>query len=381
LNRRTWAVDIRFRLRRALVPAILVAVASLTAASRSAAQTLDGSVVGQITNGTANAQVPEGLVITLHVFSGMESTQTYTTTVAANNTFRFSDVPLEEGQTLVARTVHDGVTYVSEFITAEPDQDDILLPMTIYETTENPANVAIAQLHIFVDQTGDQLEVGQYCLVSNTGDQTYVGAFSAAADQRTTWSIALPGGVENLRFEDADLGGRFVALDGGFADTRPVLPGAASVEASFTYEMAYSEGLELEQVFNVPVNAAVLVLPGEDLALKGAQLSPEDLLDTQMGSALVFAVVPRAAGGSAVQPIERSRELILGIAALAAAAVTVSWLWRSPAPPPMPPQVRPQVEAIAALDRDYEAGLIAEKQYRQKRTSLKRRLSDQLSSE
>jgi hypothetical protein len=36
------------------------------------------------------------------------------------------------------------------------------------------------------------------------------------------------------------------------------------------------------------------------------------------------------------------------------------------------------VAAIAALDQDYEAGLIPEKQYLQKRTSLKRRLSSQL---
>jgi hypothetical protein len=57
----------------------------------------------------------------------------------------------------------------------------------------------------------------------------------------------------------------------------------------------------------------------------------------------------------------------------------VYWMWRSPTPPPMPRQARSQVEAIAALDRDYEAGLVPEKQYRRQRASLKRRLSDQLS--
>jgi hypothetical protein len=69
----------------------------------------------------------------------------------------------------------------------------------------------------------------------------------------------------------------------------------------------------------------------------------------------------------------------VGIAALAAAGVTAYWMWHSPAPGPVPMQVRSQVEAIAALDRAYEAGLIEETQYRKKRSSLKRRLSDQLS--
>jgi hypothetical protein len=69
----------------------------------------------------------------------------------------------------------------------------------------------------------------------------------------------------------------------------------------------------------------------------------------------------------------------VGIAALAAAGVATYWMWRPPAPGPAPAQLRSQLQAIAALDRDYEAGLVAENQYRKKRRSLKRQLNDQLS--
>jgi hypothetical protein len=178
-----------------------------------------------------------------------------------------------------------------------------------------------------------------------------------------------------------------VALDDGFADTRPVLPGSASVEASFTYDLQYDVGLPLEQVFDVPVNAAVVVLPEGDLALQGTQLSAEEMLDTQMGPALsyvagplsrgeplAFAVVPGASPSAAAQPVERPHGLVVGIVALAAAGMALYWMWRSPVPGPMPNQVRAQVEAIAALDRDYEAGLVAENQYHRKRTALARRL-------
>jgi hypothetical protein len=44
----------------------------------------------------------------------------------------------------------------------------------------------------------------------------------------------------------------------------------------------------------------------------------------------------------------------------------------------MPRDVHTQVKAIAALDRDFESGLITEAQYRQKRASLKRDLIDEL---
>jgi hypothetical protein len=330
-------------------------------------------------------------MVTLHIFSGMEETVTYSTTLSVDDTFRFSGVPFNEGQTLVARAVHDGVTYVSEFATLELDQQEVQLPLTIYDTTENPANVAIGQLHVFLNRTGGQLEVAQYCLVNNTGDRTYVGRLSPAVGERTTWSIVLPDDAENLRFDGAELGGRFLASDDGFGDTRPVLPGAATVEASFTYELQYRDDLPLEQAFDVPVNAAVVVLPGGDLALRGTQLSAEETLETQMGPALsymvgplsrgeplAFAVVPRAPASSAAQPIERSDGLAVGIAALAAAGVFVYWMWRSPAPGPVPTQVRSQVEAIATLDREYEAGLVTTKPYRQERAALKRQVSEQL---
>lgn len=385
------AIRVKYATRRLASLAILLAAVLLTAAWRAGAQRVDGSVVGQVRNGTADAEVPGGLVVTLHVFSGMEETDTLSTTLTVDNTYRFDDVLFEEGQTLVARTVYNGVTYVSEFVTPELDQPEIQLPITIYETTENPADVAIAQLHIFVDHTGGQLEVGQYCLISNSGDRTYVGRVDPASDERTTWSIVLPDGTENLRFDGAELGGRFVALDDGFADTRPVLPGTASVEASFTYDLPYSEGLRLEQRFDVPVNSAVMVLPEGELALQGTQLSAEGTLDTQMGSAfsytagrldrgepLAFAIVPRAGGGSATQPAGRSNGLVVGVVALAATSVAVYWMWRAPASGPIPAQFRARVEAIAALDQDYEAGLVAENQYRQKRAALKRQLSDQL---
>jgi hypothetical protein len=264
--------------------------------------------------------------------------------------------------------------------------------VTIFEATQDPANIAIAQLHVFVSQAGEQLEVGQYCVVSNTGDRTFVGAFSSDSEQRTTWSIALPDGAENLRFDGGDLGGRFVPLDNGFADTRPVLPGSASVEVSFTYELPYSAGVQLEQMFDLPVNSAVIVLPEGDLALSGAQLSAGETLETQMGPALsyvagflnpgeplAFAVVPRPSEVSRTRPAERSSGLAVGIAALVAAGAASYWMWRSPAPGPVPERVRAQVEAIAQLDRDYQVGLVAEAEYRNKRSTLKRRLSDRLS--
>jgi hypothetical protein len=371
--------------------ALLLVGALLTIAWRTPAQTSAGLVAGRVTNGTAGADVPVGLEITLHVFSGMEESVSYTATVSSANTFQFSDVVLEEGQTLVARTVHQGVAYVSEFATVATDQQEIQLPITIYEVTDDSADVAIVQLHLFVSRLGEQLQIGQYCLIGNAGDRTFAGRVGAGVDQMVTWQTLLPEGATALTFDGAELGGRYIAVEGGFADTRPLLPGEAGVEASYSFDVPYRESVALEQSFDVPVDAIVLVLLEGDLALEGVGLSQEGQLDTQMGPAasytagplasgepLAFSVVSRPAGAPSSGQSASSTGLALGLAAVAAAGVVVYWMWRPRTPGPVPQEVRSQVQAIVDLDREFESGLLPEAQYRPRRASLKDQIVDEL---
>jgi hypothetical protein len=349
-------------------------------------------VVGEVKNSTPGGAVPDELVVTLHAFSGMEETSAYTTTVASDRGFRFENVSFEEGETLVARTAYDGVAYFSELIPVEPSQQEMSLPVTIYETTDERSNVSVAQLHVFLERSGERLQIGQYCVISNTGDRTYIGSVAAGSGISTTWSVELPSGAQNLRFDSGQLGGRFVATQDGFADTRAVPPGQSGVDTSFTYDVPYSsESLRLEQTFDVPVRSIVLVLPGGDLGLEGAGLSSEGTLETQMGpavsytagpldagDALSFTVVSRETTASGTQRAS-SNGLTVGIVALAMASGAVFWLWRSPLPQEMPLEARSRVEAIVALDRDFEEGRIRQDAYRKKRRALKRRLRESLS--
>ena len=378
--------------RRATTLALLLGGALLNIAWSIPVQTNLGPVVGRVTNGTVGADVPAGLGIALHVFSGMEESVSYSASVASDSTFRFGDVVLEEGQTLVARTLHQGVTYVSEFATVASDQQEIQLPITIYEVTDEPADVSIVQLHLFVSRLGEQLQIGQYCLISNAGDRAFVGRASADSDQMVTWQTRLPEAATGLAFDGAELGGRYVAVEGGFADTRPLLPGEASVEASYSFNVPYRESIALEQSFDLPVDAIVLVLMEGDLLLEGAGLSQEEQLETQMGPAasyaagplasgepLAFSVVSRPAGApSTSEQSVASNGLALGLAAVAAAGAAVYAMWRPRSPGPVPQELRSQVQAIADLDREFEAGLLPEAQYRQRRASLKDKVVEQL---
>ena len=354
-NRR-WSLSSVF-----LLPLLLGA--ALTVAWTGRPQIDSVAVRGEVTNGTEGGSVPGDLALTLHAFSGMDETGIYTTTLTGGTRYRFDGVRLEVGQTAVVQAVYDGVMYVSEFATVESEQAEISLPLTIYETTESPSDVSVTQLHFFVNKLGDRVQVGQYAVVGNAGDRTYIGP--ASEMNRATWTASLPDGAENLRFDSVELGGRFVATDGGFADTRPVPPGDASVETSFTYELSFREGMEIEQSIDLPVRAAVLVLPEGEWGLEGPEITPEGMLDTQMGTALsymagpmaaneplAFRLVPRETDGAPAAQAASGRttnDVLIGLGAMVAGGVAATYVWRSTSAGPVPAEVEDDVRASALL--------------------------------
>ncbi len=372
----------------------------LATAWAPASQVDELAVVGQVINETPNGTLPADLLVTLQVISEIEGTRTYTTTLASNGSFRFDGLVPEEGETFVARVIHQDVAYVSDLVTLEPGQADLILPVTIYETTEDPSMVLITQLHVFMTGEEDRLQVAEYYLVSNTGDRTYVGAKDPGTGQWITLAFTLPDGAKDLNFDGPGMGERYLKQEEGFVDTEPILPGTATIEALFSYGLPYREGFRVERTFDVPVASVVLMLPDEGLALEGARLTSEGAMDTQMGPALSYTAGPLAAGepfaftlvakpqamppaptGAAPTARNPAREASLGLAALAAAVAAIYWMWRSPGPGPLPARARPLVEKIAALDAEFESGQTAKKTYHQKRDSLKRQIRSRLTEQ
>lgn len=265
------------------------------------------------------------------------------------------------------------------------------------DVTEDPSAILITQLHIFVTQAGDHLQVGEYYLVSNMGGQTYVGAEDPQTGQRTTLAFTLPEGAAALSFDGPGLGERYLELQKGFADTQPIPPGTATVEILFSYELPYREGIQVERVFEVPVASVALLLTAEGIALEGPGIAPAGTLDTQMGPTLSYTAGPRRVGEpllftliagekaipaapTASKPARNAaQEAGIGIVALAAAIAVIRLVWHSPSPGPLPARARPLIEAIVTLDARFEGREIEKEAYQQERQALKTQLHALLS--
>jgi hypothetical protein len=261
-------------------------------------------------------------------------------------------------------------------------------------TTEDPSHIVVTQLHLFLQRAEDRLVVREFYLVSNTGDQTYIGREDPQTGRRLTLTFTLPPNAADLTFVEPQRE-RWVEVAGGFANTEPIPPGAAPLEIVFQYTLPFAEGMTVERTFPVQVASLAVMATGGDLAVESNMLTSGGIIDTTMGPVRVYTASPLDAGrpiqfrlrtellptaGTApAAPIRNSAtEIVAGLVALAV-AVGASWvLWRPPAPGPVPTAIRPQIEAIVALDADYQAGRVEEKEYRRRRDALKQEAREKI---
>ncbi|MGB9776207.1 MAG: hypothetical protein ACPLYD_07710 [Anaerolineae bacterium] len=260
-------------------------------------------------------------------------------------------------------------------------------------TTEDPSGIVVTQLHIFLRRLEDRLEVHEFYLVNNTGNQTYIGREDPQTNRRLTLVFTLPPDATALTVSEPPEE-HWVNIDGGLAYTDPISPGNLSLELAFQYTLPFVEGMEVERAFPVRVASLGVLAFGGDLAVEGTALTSGGVMDTAQGPVRVYTAgpleagqpvrfrvqtepletVPAPTGPASAAPPSRNptAEIALGMVALAVAAGAAYVLWRPPAPGPIPASIRSQIEALAALDADYLAGQLDEREYRRRRDALKR---------
>jgi hypothetical protein len=354
------------------------------------------AVTGQVTNGTPGGALPVGDPVTLQFYSQGEWTAIFTTTLSADGTFRFTDFGMDTGSDFVTHILYQDVDYYSSPAKLT-DESDIAADIPIFEPTTDPSGIVVDQMHYFIAPAGDYVRIAEYYLIGNTSDRTYTGTENAAG-RRTTLTFTPPAGASDLFFDGPGLGERFVGDITRFDDTRPIPPGTTVVDVDFSYQLPFTEGMRIERVMDVPISLVALIVSSQDIGLAGTGLTPQGMMNTQMGPAASYAAGPLAAGeplaftfvpqtmtvtptgsGTArTRAANPTRDAILGVAALALAAFVGYRLIKPAAVPPPPEAARPLLEAIAALDARFAAGDLAEEPYHQEREALKQQLYEAL---
>jgi len=362
-----------------------------------------GVVKGQLINGSGGS-LPEDITVTLHGLDHMEIISTATTTSNEDGTYVFEEVEFAPDRVYVVTAELNGATYGSDVSIVEPGQEVIELPVTIYQTTSDNSSLSIDRLHVFFDfSRPDVVQVVELYVISNPSDLTVVPSEEGAGSIEFT----LPVGASNLQFQDGTLGGRYIPTDSGFADTNPILPGQGGYQVMYAFDMPYANKLELEQTFNLPVEAMIIMTPSDGVKLRSKYLQDTGSRDVQGETFQMYT-------GSRLDPGEQfgftlsglpgemgmlsftstsmsSTSLVIGLAALGLVLVGAGvWLYRKNARDlaTLEQDENPEYEeagevyqapetvmdAIIALDDLYASGELPEDTYQKRRSELKEQL-------
>ncbi|HEY57519.1 MAG TPA: c-type cytochrome [Anaerolineae bacterium] len=378
--------------------------ATASATSTSEAKPEQVTIQGTVTN-HSGGEVPSGLKVTLYGLDRQtsqvvlqEETQT-----DADGKFVFKNIEAPFHRIFVVSVEYQGTTYVSDWAIASGNEE-IDLPVTIYDTTTDTSTLRADRLHIFFEfpQEGT-LRVIELYVISNDGDKTVV----PPSPGEPVLHFTLPKGATNLQFQNGGLGGRFVATEAGFGDTQPVPPGQGSHQVLFAYELPYTKKVSVRHPVHLPIDSAILIVPDtgglkvrsqmftpagtQTIEGKNFQVFRSQALQPDQEIAFEVSGRPTPATGP---DISSRAGLAIGLGVFGLALIVVGIvLWRRPqtaeevaeeeaesdeAPPDLEEDPETLMDAILALDDLYQQGKLSEEAYQTRRAELKARLAELL---
>ncbi len=363
------------------------------------------SVTGQISNGSGGT-VPTGLPVTLQGYdTSAQLVLTQKTTADASGKYAFPRVDAPAGRSFMVSVEYKSASFDSQILQAQTAGEPIDLPVKIYEPTTDPSTLQVDRMHVFFDfSSPGVVQVVQLYLISNSGDKAVV---SAGAGQPVV-KFELPEGASNLQFTQGQMGGRFVSLANGFGDTQSIPPGTDQGQVLFAYNLPYTNQLQLGIPITMAIKSAVVMVPNVGVQVKGQNLKDSgeqvvqgtpyhiystDNLTAGKAFSMTLSGVPGQAGSGSLlntgDPLSLGIGLAVFVLVLGLMAFWFFKLQRSQRPvrqagggrsewaaPGEKEDADSLIDAIIALDDQYQAGKIPERAYQERRKELKARLAE-----
>jgi mono/diheme cytochrome c family protein len=356
-----------------------------------------GIIRGEIANASGGA-VPPDLEVILHGYDDFEEVLTLTGRVGEDGAFVFESIDMPEGRAFLVTVDFQRGTFTSDIAVAG-SENELQLPVNIYETTTDLSVIEIAQLHLLFEfLEGGTLRVAQLFTINNPTAKLVI----AQDSEQIILDFELPPNATNLQFQDGELGRRYIQTTTGFADTRAIQPGMVH-QILFSYDLPFVDGLDLSQVLNYPVDTLIMLIPDNGVLVDDPLYMDTGLQDIQGQSYQTYATFDLPAGrlplvlageaDLATSPVivaGSSVQLGVGVAVFSVALIGAGlWVYRSKrplSPPPEGPEpndfdhldASALMDAIIALDDRYKAGILQHNAYLNRRAALKTRLAELL---
>lgn len=287
----------------------------------------DGLLAYQTENRNRNG-APINANVTLRAYDAQREVFSRTVQTDAAGRATFDSLPRNRGYFYEPEVTYSGARFF-----AAPTQltttAQMIRPLSVWETTSDPAAVRIAEWHFFVQEVRDNdLTIAEILVFDNRSDR----AFASAPGRSIRFSA--PTGARNLRFDGPGLETRFAREGDTLIDLDAFMPGAGTASVTMIYELDHAGRSRISRQAYYPVAMWDAVLPDVGMRVEGLQdrgIQPLANATVQLYTGqplpapgqLAFEIVGSARGRPAG---DDTRALVLAVAVALLATIVAGFL-------------------------------------------------------
>ena len=375
------------------VGSLAAALALLMSVGTVAAEPSDGTIDGQISNGTAGADVPTGDEVTLLVFGKADQMLKDQRTAPIGDDGRYGFAGLDRSSDLVYVVLveHAGVAYSgSEPIDLQQEAAGHA-DIQVFDTTNSDAALRFDRLNLVVAGADPGLmQMYEMGTLVNAGDRTLVPEDDQASTVAHGLRLALPHGALGAEMQAGFQGADLTPTPGGVQVNSPIMPGQHEFALSFRLPYTSTSadlGLQIPYAtatYNIYVPEGGPRLESDRLTTNGpanlgtrsfSLATAENVPDTSIISAHLDGL-PSAGGElSPIQIVLAGVGALLVVLGLSAVAYGLRASRRGrPGGGRVERERQRLIRRLALLDERFELGRIPASEYQRARDESKRRL-------
>ncbi len=208
--------------------------------------------------------------VTLHQYGDGKERQRGSTQTDGAGIFSFSGVSLEKEKAYYVRALYKGVEYYSPKVTFE-DKKELLLDLSVYETTDKDADISVKMHHVFVGLEAGTLRLQEIMVLENHGNRVYVGSQEVEPGRREVFRISLPEKAAAFEPMKGLMGCCIIKTEDGFIDTMDIKPGRKEIR--FSYKVDYgSSRYKLSKILYAKTESIDFLIPDTGIEAKSDTL-------------------------------------------------------------------------------------------------------------
>lgn len=356
-----------------------------------------GILRGRILQGTEGGASVEGMEAILHIYDSQLREQIAEYVVGADGTYDYDEVVIRPDFAYRMTVNYNDVIYSSAILIGDPNENEIVLDVTIYETGADESALEITSWATQINLTAEGLYIIEVIDMINRSDRAYLRHNLANASESVSVGFALPDNAQ-LQLDHTDPNRILLSDDGRTVfDIAPVQPNSEHY-VQYSYLLPIENAGEILQPIDYQVTGPIAFFVENshlEFEADSTELVETSSFNSQeynvyevsqtpaVGQTLSYDVRLRISPITGVigeQTVTREvLALILLMAGLGLVIGAVFVIWRNRRLVTSPEvsedlTVETIMQQIAELDNQFDAGAIEKTIYQQQRNQLKSRL-------